>query len=80
MNMRGISRRLRRLEKSIGDGKITHVFAVLEDDGTYRCDCSSERGRSEVYFATRTELDAWRKSGTIAGASVLIDDVGPEYL
>jgi hypothetical protein len=80
MNLRKMNMRLMKLEKSIGDGKITHVFAVLEDDGTYRCICSSSSGSRDVYFATWEEFDAWRKSGAIAGASVIIDNIGSEYL
>jgi hypothetical protein len=68
-----MNRRLRRLEKSIGDGKITCVFATMEDDGTYRCDCDSARGCTKIRFATREELNAWRKSGAAAGVPMLID-------
>jgi hypothetical protein len=75
MNMHGVNRRLRKLEKIMGDGKITHVSVVKNADGSYDCTCYGTSGDAEIHIATQEEFDKWLASDPIARIPVMVDDI-----
>jgi hypothetical protein len=75
MNMRGVNRQLRKLEKIMGDGKITYVLAVKNADGSYDCTCSGINCETKIHIATQEEFDKWQESDPISEIPMMIDDV-----
>jgi hypothetical protein len=79
MNMRGVDRRLRKLEKIIGDGGIIDASATMRADGSYDCTCWSPNGEMEIHIATQKEFDAWLGSDPISWIPVTVDDILCRY-